>query len=58
MAQVGSTDLYMVRVVLVEEWESAADFKAYIGSYSDEDNANMMKALTSAPNFVILNEVG
>ena len=42
------------RVVIVEEWKSPEAFKAYMGSYSEEDMAKMGKDLQSQPDIKIL----
>jgi len=42
------------RIVIVEEWESPAAFKAYMGSYSEEDMAKMGENLQGPPDVKIL----
>ena len=42
------------RIVIVEEWESPEDFRAYMGSYSDEQKAEMSENLQEPPDIKIL----
>ncbi len=42
------------RVIVMEEWESPEAFKAYLGSYSEEDTAKMGENLQGPPDVKIL----
>ncbi|PCJ01084.1 MAG: hypothetical protein COB15_01225 [Flavobacteriales bacterium] len=41
-------------IVILERWESAQNYKDYIGSYSEEDMNAMMRALEGPPEQKIL----
>lgn len=42
------------RIVIMEAWESPEDFRAYMGSYSDEQKAEMGENLQEPPDIKIL----
>ncbi|MBL4755261.1 MAG: antibiotic biosynthesis monooxygenase [Flavobacteriales bacterium] len=42
------------RLVIMEEWESAEDFNAYLDSYSEEEKAKMGENLAGPPDVKIL----